>query len=173
MVSEKFAERRPIDIAIMPVYSTPEEIPPVVRHVREQVKATLLEDFYSPVSFQAIDEKLGAFPERRRFDLNQIRGNFDEDALLYASLDRWDKTHLVHKLTVVASMTFTLYDSRSGDVLWKYQVKNQACRVPNFSPETSEGGGYDNYLAKLLVRQAFEGFPPKDPPMEPPASDPQ
>jgi hypothetical protein len=165
-LSEKFEDRRPIDIAVMPVYSAPEDIPPVVRHLRAQIKEQLLDRFYSPVSFQAIDEKLGAFPERRRFNLNQIRGNFDEDALLYASLDRWEKSDLVKRLTVVVSMTLTLYDSRTGDVLWKYRVQDQAVRVPNFAPEESEGGGYDAYVAGLLAKQAFEGFPRKTPPTE-------
>jgi len=169
-VSEKFAERRPIDIAVMPVYSAPEEIPPVVRHLRDQCKRQILEKNYSPVSFQSIDEKLGAFPERRRFDLNQIRGNFDEDALLLASLDLWDKTHLKLDLTVIVSATFVLFDSRTGDRLWEYRVTNRSIPVPNYSPQAAEGAGYEAYVAMILAQEAFANFPVKEPPAMPPDS---
>jgi hypothetical protein len=169
-LSDSFFDVHPIDIAVMPVYSAPEEIPPMVRVMRDRIKGALLDRHYSPISFASIDEKLGAFPERRRFDLNQIRGNFDEDALLYASLDRWDRTHLQRRGKVIVSATFTLYNSRTGDELWHYRVSDRVVDVPRRAGADASEPAYEETVAGVLVSEAFAAFPKKDLPREIPGT---
>jgi len=153
-------ERDPVDIAVLPVFTGDEYEPALRNAIRDELKDHLLEKRYSPLAFEAIDDKLGAFPDSRELDLNQIRGNFDEDALLYVRLLEWDDTHFVRQQTMIVSIRFTLYDSRTGNVLWERRTSGMPLEAPN--PMEADERSTTEYFASVLVGDAMATLPGKD-----------
>lgn len=159
--SSALFERQPIDIAVLPVYTGRKFEPSLAKALRGTVKDELLDKRYSPVSFDSIDSKLGDFPDSRELDLHTMRGNFDEDALLYVRLDQWDDSMLSKHQFMLVGLTFTLYDSRTGSQLWTHRVTDRSMRMP--SPNRPEGDKTtEGYIASQLVSEALATLPTKD-----------
>ncbi len=157
-VDPQLFERKPIDIAILPVYMGRTYEPKLAKALRRRAKEELLELRFSPVAFESIDDKLGRFADNRVLDINQIRGNFDEDAILYVMLDEWDNTE---SGVAIADLSCRLYDSRTGEELWYHVQSDKAVETP--APYAIDGDlTTSEYIARNLIDEAMATLPSKD-----------
>ncbi len=154
-------ERQPVDIAVLPVFTGRRYEPTLADALRGEVKSHLLTLRFSPLAFEWVDSKLGDFPDSRPLDLNQMRGNFEEDALLYVTLDQWDDSLLPKHQMMIVGLTFSLYDSRTGTELWRHRVRDRTMRLPKPDP-TKESATTEQIIADVLVAEALATLPSKD-----------
>lgn len=154
-------KHQPVDIAVLPVFTGRRYEPNLADALRGQVKKELLTLRFSPLSFEWVDSKLGDFPDSRPLDLNQMRGNFEEDALLYVTLDQWDDSLLSKHQMMIVGLTFSLYDSRTGTELWRHRVRDRTMRLPKPSP-SKESATTEQLIADVLVGEALATLPSKD-----------
>jgi len=154
-------ERKPIDIAVLPPFTGRRHEPKLASALRAEVKSELIGKRYSPIAFDAIDSKLGEFPDSRELDVNDMRGNFDEDAILYIRLKQWDDDLLKEFQLMTLGVTFTLYDSRTGRVLWEHRIADRTTGLPSAGRDGDETTVFRT-LASRTVSDAPASLPGKD-----------
>ena len=152
---------KPIDIAVLPPFTGRRHEPKLASALRAEVKSELIDKRYSPIAFDAIDTKLGEFPDSRELDVNDMRGNFEEDAILYIRLQQWDDDLLKEFQLMTLGVTFTLYDSRTGKVLWQHRIADRTTSLPNVGRDGDETTVFRK-LAARTVADVLASLPSKD-----------
>ncbi len=159
-LAQDFPQLRVVDIAILPVKDeagAADGIPPMVR---EEIKKTLVAKMFSPLSFESVDRKLGPLPEKRSFDPAGLKGSFDEDAILTATLTQWEGQWLRTHNKALIGATFSLFHSPSGKVVWVREIRNQYVEVSG--RVTAENvRDYQSDAIRSFVRDAMRNVPRK------------
>jgi hypothetical protein len=156
-----FAQKVPLNVAILPpVNVTGKEIP-IATHLRESAKNALVDRWYSPIASSVVDSRVGPRERFTPYDLDRLRGTFEEDAILTSQLSAWDVSQLRRDHKVLASGEFTLYDSKTGSKLWSSSFTDYWVTVdaaPGFiAPE--DFYEYERRAMREFVDRCFAEFP--------------
>jgi hypothetical protein len=156
-----FAQKVPLNVAVLPPVNVTGKEMPIARQFREYAKDALVDRWYSPIAFSVVDSRVGPRERFTPYDLDRLRGTFEEDAILTAQLAQWDSTYLRNQHKVLAGGEFALYDSKSGSKLWgatfsDYWVPIEAGPGTIATEDFYE---YEHRAMREFVRRCFAEFP--------------
>lgn len=152
-----FYESQPASILVLPVFNetTSAEAP-------ESFQCTIANPliqrgyYVCPVTAATtIFQSQGLFEGEQLKDVHPsvFRDVLGVDAVLYVTLHAWDTNYLVLASNVSVSMTYSLVDSASGQVLW------QDSRVQTVSSDTSSGSLLGLMLNAALTAATVDYVP--------------
>lgn len=159
-----YADRGIRLIAVLPVKAT-EADKRLAKLMREKVLATLYFKGYPKIPFEVIDDMLIKAPPGTMDDTGYIapqavRQLLSVDAVLYLGLDESGTATTYLYASSILSATFELRDGRSGDTIWKSQVK-EVERSFDITKQRLERTVYQVLEPALqaMVDKALQGLP--------------
>ncbi len=156
-----FAQSVPLNVAVLPAVNTTGREVTIIRSFREYAKEALVERWYSPIAFTAIDSRVGPRERFTPFDLDRLRGTFEEDAILACTLSQWDASTLRKDHKVLAGGEFSLYNSKTGKRLWSVSFSDYWVPVdagPRQIP-AEDFYEYEQRAMRSFVQRFFAEFP--------------
>jgi hypothetical protein len=156
-----FSQKVPLNIAVLPAVNTTGKEVTIIKAFREYAKDALVDRWYSPIAFSAIDSRVGPRERFTPWDLDRLRGTFEEDAILACTLSQWDASTLRKDHKVLAGGDFALYDSKSGSKLWTVSFADYWVKVDAGPRQISAEDfyEYEHRAMKAFVQRFFAEFP--------------
>ena len=122
--SVRLAAEAPVNIAVIPVYdnSAQQSASWLLDDMRQAAEYTLPTRRYSPMATQWVDQRLvtAAVPAslREPSSVAQLRGRFEEDAILAIMVNQWDEADLMRSARVHFDLEAALLGGDNGETLW-------------------------------------------------------
>jgi len=160
-MSPDFSQKVPLNVAVLPPINVTGKEMPIASFFREYSKNALVERWYSPIAFSVVDSRVGPRERFTPYDLDRLRGTFEEDAILTSQLGLWDVSYLRKDHKVLATGEFALYDSKTGTKLWSasfsdYWVPVEAGPGVIAAEDFYE---YEHRAMREFVERCFAEFP--------------
>lgn len=156
-----FSEKVPLDVAILPTVNVTGKEMPIAGFLRESAKDALVDRWYSPIAFSVVDSRVGPRDRFTQYDLDRLRGTFEEEAILTSQLSMWDVSFLRKDHKVLAGGEFTLYDSKTGTKLWSASFSDYWVPV-EAAPGNIAAEDFYEFERKAMrefVQRCFAEFP--------------
>jgi len=157
---------RPVDIAVLPIHdnSMRQSASWLVEDMREAAERALPEQRYTPLGTQWVDQRLVSAPVpaslRQPSAIAQLRGRFEEDAILAIMVNQWDESDLMRSARVHFDLEAALIGGDGGQTLWSGRVQG-SIKAGADGPAPLDRRERARDVARRAIEELIRNIPPR------------